>query len=360
MKYCNVQHGVHTFEVGQPLTKNQFQAIWDKGRSSGRVISKKTGKAERYTLQGNQHNAEGIRIVLYSIPQRQAFHISIQIEPCRVLGSEDPTALYHASKKSYEKLADLCDQYLTEQNVPGSIRDMKISRCDVTANLMFEHQDYVDAYLRILKKSILIKGYQAGGFRLDEKRAKDPKRANEHSFSMKCKSATLLCYDKIDQMEMTGRASTKRAHQGILRLEAQLKRPALTRHLAGEMDTNYNLLAAAADRSGEILSGYLAQMFPRGDMHLKYRQAEECIRKMKKENMREKMQYLLRKTSDSANLGNAKNKLIKKYGLTKKQTETVLDCFDELELSPITLPTAGGFETLPALISLIKGKTRDK
>ena len=42
----------------------------------------------------------------------------------------------------------------------------------MTCNLAFDGQDYVDAYIRILKKSCIIKGYWVDWFKPGEGRAK--------------------------------------------------------------------------------------------------------------------------------------------------------------------------------------------
>ena len=219
------QSGVHTFEVGQPLTKEQFTVALNLAHARGKLIHNKKGQ-ESYVLLDQQ--MPGITVTLYPIHQRRTYRVNIKVEPCRVLGSDDPTALYQYSKKTFHKLQQLCDRYLEMLCIPGSIETMKVSRCDLTCNLGFPDQQYVDAYLRILKKSHMIPGYKADIFKTNEKKAKDPNQANQHSHCIRCKQASLLCYDKIDQLKMVGRCPRELEDAAILRLEVQLKRPALS------------------------------------------------------------------------------------------------------------------------------------
>ena len=211
------QSGVHTFEVSQTLTKNQFTLVLNRAHTRGKLIHNKKGQ-ESYVLLDQQ--MPGITVTLYPIYQPRTYRVNIKVEPCRVLGSDDPTALYQCSKKSFHELQQLCDRYLEMLCIPGSIETMKVSRCDLTCNLGFPDQDYVDAYLRILKKSHLISGYRVDMFKANAKKAKDPKQANQHSYCIRCKQASLLCYDKIDQMKMAGRCPHELEDAAILRLEA--------------------------------------------------------------------------------------------------------------------------------------------
>lgn len=111
----------------------------------------------------------------------------------------------------------------------------------------------MDAYLRILKKSRLIPDYRAVKFSKYEKKAKDPKRANEHSYCIRCSQAAFLCYDKVDQLKMVGRWTEGLAEYSILRLEAQLKRPALKRQLGKEaMENNASILKSGAAQASSV------------------------------------------------------------------------------------------------------------
>ena len=238
------QSGVHTFEVGQPLTKEQFTVALNLAHARGKLIHNKKVQ-ESYVLLDQQ--MPGITVTLYPIYPRRTYRVNIRIEPCRVLGSDDPTALYQYTKKSFHKLQQFCDRYLEMLCIPGSIETMKVSRCDLTCNLGFPDQQYVDAYLRILKKSHMIPGYKADIFKTNAKKAKDPNQANQHSHCIRCKQASLLCYDKIDQLKMVGRCPHELEDAAILRLEVQLKRPALKRMLGKKaLENNATLLKAAA------------------------------------------------------------------------------------------------------------------
>ena len=342
------QSGVHTFEVSQTLTKNQFTLVLNRAHTRGKLIHNKKSQ-ESYVLLDQQ--MPGITVTLYPIYQPRTYRVNIKVEPCRVLGSDDPTALYQCSKKSFHELQQLCDRYLEMLCIPGSIETMKVSRCDLTCNLGFPDQQYVDAYLRILKKSHMIPGYKADIFKTNAKKAKDPNQANQHSHCIRCKQASLLCYDKIDQLKMVGRCPHELEDAAILRLEAQLKRPALKRALGKRaLEDNAALLKAASDQVAEVIHSYLSRIFPCSGTHLQYEDAVSVVQKIKKETLREQMLYLLRKVSDAATWDSAARKLNEHYtDVTDKRIKKIYSKFDAFDINPITLPNSSSTERVPPL-----------
>ena len=141
----------------------------------------------------------------------------------------------------------------------------------------------------------------------------------------------------------------------ILRIEAELKRDALLKRLdKSEIRSNEEIMEAAADNAIEILSNFLNKMQIGTGNHIRYCDAEAAIRKSKqKEKIKERMLYLIRKISDS-NLSSALEKMRKEYGLNDNQCERILNQFDALDISPITLRNNSQFESLPSLISLLQ------
>ena len=349
----DLQTGVHTVELSQTLTKKQFTAILDCCCTKGRLIHVKE-KKECYVLQ--DQSMPGITVTLYPIRSHNVYRVSIKIEPCRVLDSDDPTELYRYSKESYRKLQKVCNPYLEGLQIPGGIDAMAISRCDLTCNLFFTHQDYVEAYLRILKKSHLIPDYKVVQFSKHERKAKNPKRANEHSYCIRCSRAVFLCYDKIDQLDMIGRYTEKLDGCFVLRMEAQLKREGLKRRLGKEaMQDNASILKAGTAQAAGVIAYYLEKMFPCDVPHFRYEDTVSAIKTVKKEAMREQMLFLLRKTSDGSGLDTAIAKCQKAYqSVGQKQIKRIWEKFDLLGVNPIPLTNSSPFCCLRSLRSLLE------
>ena len=88
----------------------------------------------------------------------------------------------------------------------------------------FEDSDLAESYLRILKKGLLLPHYHLEWFRKNERKAKDIKAANTHSYKQACQSAAFFSYDKTAQLEMIGRFPDRLIGKRVLRLEVQLRR----------------------------------------------------------------------------------------------------------------------------------------
>ena len=83
--------------------------------------------------------------------------------------------------------------------------------------------------------------------------------------------------------------------------------------------------------------------------YIRYKDAVELVSQVKGERKRERMLYLLRKTSDSENLAAAQEKMKEKFQLTDGQCKTVLNRFQKLGISPVTLTNSSGLERLPGM-----------
>lgn len=341
---------VHTYSAGMVLTYEQFKKIQKACLKAGFIQETPDIWDKMEQLYCSVYQEQGIKVYLYG-QAGKLYRLRVQVEPCRVLGESDPTALAKLDRRQYRELVKAADKMLKKLKVPCSIDKMKISRCDLTVNIEFSSQEELMEYLRILKKSLRIYPYKHVSFKKDDQKAKDAKTANDHSYCITCKSASFLIYDKIAQLEMIGRCDETLMGKHILRLESELKRPALKKHLGKHsMETNYKLLSSAAQKSIKVIRWYLSRMQPPCEEYLRYEDAVEMVKDSNsKKKIRERMLYLLRKISDSESLTAALEKLRKKYGLSKNQCSNVLRKFEKLGISPITLRNDSDFDMLSAI-----------
>lgn len=81
-------------------------------------------------------------------------------------------------------------------------------------------------------------------------------------------------------------------------------------------------------------------MYPFAGEVVSYDKAKKAIQEKVKDNLlREQMLYLLKKTSDSAGMSTAVQKLKEHYkNVTDRRKKEILFAFDELGISPITKP----------------------
>ena len=346
----SIVYGVHTYSAGMTLTYNQFKKVWDACYKTGCIQDTSDFWEATWRLYCYAYQERGVKVFLYG-KSGKLYRLRVQVEPCRVLGESDPTALAKLSKRDYKKLIKAVDSMLKKLGVPISIDKMKITRCDLTLNIEFSSQEELMEYLRIFKKSLCIYRYKRVSFKKNGGKANNPKVANNHSYCISCKSASFLIYDKIAQLEMIDRLDELLVGKYILRFEAELKRPALKKHLGKQaMETNYKLLSTAVQKSKKVIRWYLARMQPPCERYLRYKYAVDLIENAKlKGKTRERMLYLLRKTSDKESLTSALTDLRNKHHLSSGQCKTILKQFQKLGIGPITLKNSSDFDELPPI-----------
>ena len=263
-------YGVHTYSVGMVLTYKQFKKIQNACYEIGCVQNMSDIWKRKERLYCYAYREQGIKIHLHGI-SGELYRLRVEIEPCRVLGETKSTALFQPDKWSYQQLVKSADELLQQLKVPCSIDYMKISRCDLTANIEFSSQEELMEYLRILKKSLIIPRYKYVFFEKRGQKANDWKIANAHSHCLSCKSASFLIYDKIAQLEMIDRSDETLLDKHILRLEAELKRPALKKHLGKKrMYDNQSILIAAGLKCPKVINWYINRLQPKCDQYLRY------------------------------------------------------------------------------------------
>ena len=272
----------------------------------------------------------------------------VVIRPTMVLGDTDRNALYQATKPSYKNMVKLVDKMLDKVKVPCSLDEMRLYRPDVTANLIFVDDRSVAEHIRILKKSKILPHYKQDRFREKEKKAKDCKLANHHSYKQYCGSAAFFAYNKTAQLEMIDCFPDTLIGKKVLRLEVQLRRKSLKKWVSGKrLGSNWEIIRDVYKNREKIINWYLERLQPAGDI-VRCEDAVELINGSKvKFKMRKRMLYLLRKTSDKDSLANAVGALRYEYSLSEGQCNTILKKFKELGISPITLRNDSEFECLP-------------
>ena len=108
--------GVHTYAVGMTLTAAQSYEIKD---GLGDFLRKSDGnywsRSEHYTVDAFREQG----VWLYLARMDTIYRVKIRIEPCRVLASGDPTALFQADKKQYREMVKQVDSLLQPCGLPA-------------------------------------------------------------------------------------------------------------------------------------------------------------------------------------------------------------------------------------------------
>lgn len=144
MKVQKIYTGIHTYSVGMTLTAKQYYRIKDQAQSHLRPKKQDHWRnAEKYHIDALEQSD----IKLYLSRYDKLYFLKVRLEPCRVLESHDPSALYQPKKKSYQEMVQKVDELLKCCGIPKSIDQMKICREDITCDLYFDKSIMVDEYI---------------------------------------------------------------------------------------------------------------------------------------------------------------------------------------------------------------------
>ena len=232
---CTVHSGIHTLSFSKPLTGKVYYRILHKAQKKGMQIETNTDyfdPSTTQTLLGYQKHG----VVIYlSHPRPTIYKLKLRIEPERVLGNADPQALWRCEKGAWKRLVKAVDGLLGALDIP-SLKEMKLSILELTVNLTFPQQEYVNLYIQILKKGYLNGHYKRIQFDKFANKAKNEQEANQHSYKAACKQKSFFAYDKTAQLLMTQRIARLPAHR-TLRMEASLRREAIKKEFGSENST---------------------------------------------------------------------------------------------------------------------------
>lgn len=354
-----VEIGIHTFGLFHSCSYSDVQNIIEMLQDNGhcRKIKSDAENINR-TYFSDYFSNQGVLVYMYQRVTGKS-GIMLRVTPCTMLGGRyAATELYCPTKESYRKLCDSIDEILKDLKLGFTIDDMSICRVDPCANISFEDRQMVPEYLRIVKKLVRVEHYRMVQYAKDSKAVKDAPKANAHSYRISSKRASFTVYDKKFVLQQLERCPDDLLDKGLLRVEAELQREALLKRIHAERGwSNGKILKKTADAAEAILLKYLRQMLGGTGRHLRYRDAVQLIENAGlKTKMRERMCYLLRKSSDSQTLTAAIEKLKVKYSLKSNQCKTILTKFEELDVSPITLRNDSDYESLPSLLSFFEIK----
>lgn len=337
-----VETGIDTFTFYYSLTPNQKTKIMDQlSRLPGFLKRQASYFENTYRYTSDCFAKQGVKLEIFR-KEGSIWGMYIILHPTLVLGDQDRSALYQPCKKNYKELINRVDKLMEQICVPRKLKEMKLYRVDVTANLIFDESDLPDIYLRILKKGMLLPRYHLKWFRKYENNVRDYKKANKCSYKQACKSAAFFAYDKTAQLEMIEKFPNTLIGKRVLRMEVQLRRKGMKKWVSEkDMGSCFKTLKKLSSKTTDIVSWYLQRMQISSGRYVRYEEAAAAIdSKIKREETRDRMLYLLRKTSDSRDLTAVLEKIKDEYGLKNSQIRRILKKFDKLGISPITLPNS--------------------
>lgn len=347
---CTVYSGIHTLSLSKPLTGEAYYNILRKAQKQGMQIETNTDyfdPSTTQTLLGYQKHG----IVIYlSHPRPTIYKVKLRIEPERVLENTDPQALWRYEKGDWKRLAKTVDELLGSLDIPA-LKEMKLSILELTVNLTFLQQEYVDLYIQILKKGYLNSHYKRIQFDKHANKAKNIQEANQHSYKAACKQKSFFAYDKTAQLLMTQRIARLPDHR-TLRLEVSLQREAIKKELGTENSTKY-YLEQGSKHAERIVHHFLKKLLLSNGVHLSYDTAMEQLQQLKSAKIRQRAECLLQLCSRKKSLDKAIEAMQEELEIKRSAVDRVIKKLKGLGLSPITIPIRRHAEPLPSLLTLL-------
>lgn len=347
---CTVHSGIHTLSFSKPLTGEVYYRILHKAQKKGMQIETNTDyfdPSTTQTLLGYQK--QGIVIYL-SHPRPTIYKVKLRIEPERVLGNTDPQALWRCKTGDWKRLAKAVDGLLGALDIP-SLKEMKLSILELTVNLTFPQQEYVDLYIQILKKGYLNGRYRRIQFDKNANKAKNIQEANQHSYKTACKQKNFFAYDKTAQLLMTERI-TKLPDHRTLRMEVSLRRETIKKEFGSENSTKY-YLEQGSKRAEKIVHHFLEKLLLNNGSHLPYDVAMAQVQQLKGTKMRQRAECLLQLCSRKKSLDKAIEAMQEELKIKRSAVDRVIKKLIGRGLSPITIPIRRHAKPLPSLLTLI-------
>lgn len=347
--------GIDTFSVYVPLAHQQKEQVITRLKSYKGFYQENDYWADIHEYHSEAFADQGIKIYVFQ-KKRSVWGLMVMVHPMILLGNLDRSALYNPSRKTYRELERRADEILEQVGIPYSLAQMKLYRVDVTMNLVFQDSVPMDAYLRILKKGQLLPHYHLEFFKAGAMKAKNAKEANRNSHKQSCRSGAFFAYNKTAQLRMTNHFPHMLIGKSVLRIEAQLRRRGMKKWLGEDIKDldNWHIIQKLGNKAPKILKWYLKRTLLVHGEHLRYQDAVERVTNVKRENVRKRMIYLLRKTSDCRDLSAAVKALKETYGLSSGQCRRIFNKFEKLGVSPITLPNNDSLSRLQDLSSFLK------
>ena len=352
---CKVETGIDSFSYSCSLSSKQKRTMLESMKSLSKFQTRCADyENESFDYTCDHFAAKGIKLRVF---QRKGsiWTCFITVHPTLLMGDTNRSSLYHPNKNIFKLLMSSANSILEQIQCPCKLEVMKLYRVDVTANIIFGDATLVGEYLRILKKGLLIPHYREDRFRKREKKAKDCDEANKHSYKQSCKAAAFFAYDKTAQLEMIDAFPCSLIGKKVLRLEVQLRRKAMKKWISKDhLDDSFKVLKTLDSKASDIICWYLKRMQLKSPRYVRYCDAVAEISHVNKTQTKERMLYLIRKTSDRHTLSNAIEDLRIKHKLRSGQVNRLLKKFEKIGISPITLTNNNTNEQLPTLIDLLK------
>ena len=328
-----IERGMHTFSLTAPCSYHTIQELRE---TQSHYVRKMSGARLTKIISLNKYKPQGVEILLTQSIDHRSW-IRLIINPSSLCsGRYEPLALFQAEHADLKLVHKQLKEIIKELDLPMKLKDFKLNRVDFTRNLYCKSSKEVRVRLDIFRKSEKLPHYKEKKFgnhsgerdeAVDQPLYSD--EVNRHAWTNGVKDSEFAVYDKGYEL--------KKRHgliilAPILRMELRVSGQRV-RKLAGKGKWEDQLQQLSKDQD-KIMDKFLHRLhqgFPQV-VHKKEalkRIEESGFQKRTKDKMRE----LVKKMSSCGSFTAARQKM----GLNKRSFIQLLEKFEKIKISPITL-----------------------
>ena len=328
-----IERGIHTFSLTAPCSYNMIQELCE---DHAHYVHRKSSHGLKKVISLNAYKHCGVEILLTQSLTHRSW-IRLIINPSSLgSGRYEPLALFQAEHADLKLVHKQLKEIIKELDLPMKLKDFKLNRVDFTRNLYCKSSKEVRVRLDIFRKSEKLPHYKEKKFgnhsgerdeAVDQPLYAD--EANRHVWMTGVKDSEFAVYDKGYELKKRHGLTVLAP---VLRMELRVSGQRV-RKLAGKGNWKDQLRQLLKDQD-EIVNKFLHRLhqdFPQV-VHKKeaFKRIEEsCFQQRTKDKMRE----LVKKMSSCGSFTAARHNM----GLNKKSFIQLLEKFEKIKISPITL-----------------------
>lgn len=330
---------IHTFELSSKISYQDYAQCRDdffamaKGIPCRLCYEDKKAHHVTYNLWTDSGVIVHLQEMVRNFP---AYYLYLRINPSKMLGQLDPTALFSPSPENVASLAERFDKILSEFPIQLSLQNLSLYRVDLTQDRIVEDEGTISAYMRLLEKGASTDRWKTDTFNDAEK--------DLHSFRRSNDRYQVTVYDKLFQIDQCGLGASWNGPEKILRVETAILAPGI-RHL----ESIGRLISDTWPRQliylngyGEMIMGKILKRLIQPGYYFTLKRAADIISSRLSEVKAEKLIEFLREVNRPSKVDAA---IIKKRKNGKKRLRQLAD----LNINPVTIDVRATYSSLPSL-----------
>lgn len=340
-----MNYSIHTIEL-----RREYRTRIEINQMLSRLYSMSRGRFSIFQPEDNVWHAEmfkgkGIRVVIKKT--KLSGYLKFIISLNDLLGTDDKLSLI--DPLHIQEALNTADAMLTgEFGEAFSINNLELSRVDYCINVNVESSENVRAYINLLYRCDMRKGYKVIGLECP-----DFDTTKGYTARNDIAGTEISFYDKQKQLEQRKYEDWERA-SGILRIELRLtKSKAVKEHTEGCINNHERIAYCIGNSHREILA-VVRQLIPDGDYYT-MKEARAIVKKsVKSQKLRERMLEMLKLTKKLGSIRLAKKELRNKDSKIKHEYfNMMMEEFENIGVNPVVLDKKSGVSTLTGLYTFL-------